>query len=613
MNILIDGTKQNYELISGKEFPISFGIDLHNKYETWKVDAYNEKNLFCFGKGILPVVGGHRLIFSFRSPLWEGFHFSAMGGAGYTFKDTGVQNVAITGKCEVPSILVINGEEDELKVDFIPFTEKITDIYKFNDKILEIFKGKNYRAFLVGPASKTTNMGAIYSQTIKNGKIVEGSEDWAARGGGGSVLCQAHNILGVVFFGKKTPEKDVKSVVEEHYQKQYSKVILEHTEKYRYSEERKTGGTFGNNYHVTMDLTPIFNWRMPFIDKNRRLKLHKKILEYFVSRFDKEAIETKNWTNCGEPCPVVCKKYRNGLHVDYEPYEANGPCIGVFDLYSADSVVHTIDTLGFDAIEFGNLCSWVFELLDNGMLTSKDVGIEKPVFDISNFENDDDILKNSKHNAEQALKLAEIIAFETNEFGKICKFGARRAAKTLNEKYKDRITGKKFEDFAVYDSFGENGQISPTMYWAIGNFMPYLIQGKYLTYYQCGVFLEPEELAELSVKNSIEEITLENLGICRFHRKWVSPIIEKLVKEVSNVDITKESMELFKKIAMYDSNIGYPKIESERVKELIVSGAYEFENEKWAEEFEKGNFNEYIKRVLEKYSELLDIEWKLKE
>jgi len=143
--------------------------------------------------------------------------------------------------------------------------------------------------------------------------------------------------------------------------------------------------------------------------------------------------------------------------------------------------------------------------------------------------------------------------------------------------------------------------------------MPYLIQGKYLTYYQCGVFLEPEELAELSVKNSIEEITLENLGICRFHRKWVSPIIENLVKEVSDVDITEESMELFKKIAKYDSNIGYPKIESERVKELIISGAYEFENEKWIEEFEKGNFNEYIKRVLEKYSELLDIEWKLKE
>ncbi|MDK2929007.1 MAG: hypothetical protein PWP73_598, partial [Methanococcus sp.] len=36
-------------------------------------------------------------------------------------------------------------------------------------------------------------------------------------------------------------------------------------------------------------------------------------------------------------------------------------------------------------------------------------------------------------------------------------------------------------------------------------------------------------------------------------------------------------------------------------------------NEKWSKEFENGNFNEYIKRVLEKYSELLEIDWKLKE
>jgi glyceraldehyde-3-phosphate dehydrogenase (ferredoxin) len=162
-----------------------------------------------------------------------------MGGAGYTFKDTGVSNVAITGKCSIPSLIVINGEEENLKVDFIPFNDKIESIYEFNEKIIDKFKEKNYRAFLVGPASKTTNMGAIYSHTIKNGKAVEGSEDWAARGGGGSVLFQAHNIVGVVFFGKKRPEKDLRHIVEEHFKKPYTKVVLENTEKYRYSEEKK--------------------------------------------------------------------------------------------------------------------------------------------------------------------------------------------------------------------------------------------------------------------------------------------------------------------------------------------------------------------------------------
>ncbi|ABR54153.1 Aldehyde ferredoxin oxidoreductase [Methanococcus vannielii SB] len=612
MNILIDAKEQNYSIIEGEYFPLSFGMMMHETHETWKYNPFDEKNLFCFGRGILPVIGGHRLIFSFRSPLWDGFHFSAMGGAGYTFKDTGVSNVAITGKCSIPSLIVINGEEENLKVDFIPFNDKIESIYEFNEKIIDKFKEKNYRAFLVGPASKTTNMGAIYSHTIKNGKAVEGSEDWAARGGGGSVLFQAHNIVGVVFFGKKRPEKDLRHIVEEHFKKPYTKVVLENTEKYRYSEEKKTGGTFGNNYHITMELTPIFNWRMPFIDKNKRFKLHRKILKHFVKNFDIEAIETKNWTNCGEPCPTVCKKHRNGLHVDYEPYEANGPLLGIFDIYAADKVVNMVDTIGIDAIEFGNLCSWVFELLDNGMLKPEEVGIEKPVFDIESFENDEDILKNSEHNAKQAVAFAKIVAFNENEFGNLCSRGVRRASKVLNEKYPERIKDRKFEDFGVYDSFGKEGQISPTMYWAIGNFMPYLIQGKYLTHYQCGVFLEPEELAKLSVKNTLEEIMLENLGICRFHRKWITPIIDKLLKEVSDIDIFFESKKLLKDISKYDSNIGYPTMESKRVEELIISGANEFENEKWSKEFEKGNFNEYIKRVVKKYEELLEIDWKIK-
>ncbi|MDK2790677.1 MAG: hypothetical protein PWP15_1184 [Methanothermococcus sp.] len=617
MNILIDASNRKYEVVDKELLTLNWGIYWHEKYETWKYDVYDDKNVFCFGKGVLPVIGGHRLIFSFRSPLWNGFHFSAMGGAGYTFKNTGLQNVAIIGRCEKPSLLVLDGEGDTLKIDFLEVKENFDSVYTLSDYVLELFKEKDFRAFVVGPASIRTNMGAIFSPVVRNGSFAEGSEDWAARGGGGSVLYRAHNILGVVFYGKKEKGedkekgKDLKHIVEEHYKKPYTKVILENTKKYRYNDETKTGGTFGNNYLVTMDLTPIFNWRMPYINREIRLKLHKKILKYFVNRFNEEAIETKNWTNCGEPCPVLCKKYRKGLHVDYEPYEANGPSIGVFDIYAADKVVHTVDSLGFDAIEFGNLCSWVFELLDVGMLKPEEVGIEKPIFNVMDFEDDEDILKNSNHNAEQAVKLANIIAFHENEIGTILSQGIRRASKIFNEKFKDRITNKNFSDYGVYVPFGDNGHISPTMYWSIGNYMPYLIQGKYLTYYQCGVFLEPEELAELSVKSAIEEITLENLGVCRFHRKWLYPVAEALFKEVSDIDLKAATDQLFKEICKYDKNLGYPTMESERVKELIMDGAYEFDNEKWAEEFEKGNFDGYIKRVLDRYSELLGIDWRI--
>ncbi|EHP86357.1 aldehyde ferredoxin oxidoreductase C-terminal domain-containing protein [Methanotorris formicicus] len=613
MNVLIDASNKKYEIIEKEFLPLNWGIYWHKKFETWKYDVYDEKNVFCFGRGVLPVVGGHRLIFSFRSPLWDGFYFSAMGGAGYVFKDTGLNNVAMIGKCENPSLLVLNGEEDSLKIDFLEVKENFNSVYELSEYILDLFKEKNFRAFVVGPAAIKTNMGAIFSQTVRNGKFIEGSEDWAARGGGGSVLYRAHNILGVVFYGKPKKEKNLKHIVEEHYKKPYSKVILENTKKYRYHEETKTGGTLGNNYYIIRDLTPIFNWRTPYISREDRVMFLRKILEFIVNRFNRESIEPRKWTNCGEPCPVLCKKYRRGLKADYEPYESNGPLIGVFDIYAADKVVHTVDSLGFDAIEFGNLCAWVFELLDVGLLKPEEVGIEKVIFDVDRFKDDEEILKNSNHNAEQAVKLANIVAYNKNEIGKILSLGKRKASKIFNEKFKDRIKDKKFNDYAVYVPFGENGEISPTMYWAIGNFMPYLIQGKYLTYYESGVFLEPEELAERSVERIIEEITLENLGICRFQRKWISPIVDKLLKEVCSIDLKSAIDELIKDIYEYDKKLGYPTLESERVKDLIIYGSREFENEKWAKEFEKDRekkLKEYIKRVLDRYSELLGIDWK---
>ena len=634
-NILLDVSNKKYEVIDKEFFPLNWGIYLHKKYETWRYDIYSEKNIFCFGRGVIPVIGGNRLIFSFRSPLWDGFHFSAMGGAGYVFKNTGLNNVAIIGKCKKPSLLVLDGEGEDLKIDFMELKDydikNYKSVYDLNNYILEKFKEKNYRAFIVGPASLNTNMGGIFSQTVKNGRFVEGSEDWAARGGCGSVLYRAHNILGVVYYGggetvneelkkQKELEKRLRKIIEEHYNKPYTKVVLEHTKKYRYNEETETGGTFGNNYHYTLDITPIFNWRMPYIHKNDRIALHKKIMEYFVERFNKESIEPKKWTNCGEPCPVLCKKYRNGLKVDYEPYEANGPLLGIFDIYATDKVVHAVDSLGFDAIEFGNLASWVFELLDVGLLKPDEVGIDKPVFDIQKFQTDEDILNNSNHNAELAVKLANIVAFNENEIGEILALGKRKASNILNEKFKDRLNNngsyKKFNDYAVYIPFGDNGEISPTLYWAIGNFMPYLIQGKYLTYYQCGEFLEPEELAKLSVERVIEEITIENLGICRFHRKWIYPVIESLLKEITDADLNSTIKELIKDICEYDKKIGYPKyIESQRVKDLIISGAEEFENDKWAKEFENNGeekLKEYLKRVIEEYSKLLNIDWRIK-
>ena len=632
-NILIDLNSKKFEYIEKKMFPMEWGIYLHKKYETYKYDVYSDKNIFAFGRGVLPIVGGNRLIFTFRSPLWNGFHVSALGGAGYQFKSTGLDNVAIIGKCEEPTVIVIEGKNnDTVNIEYIPIKEldfdinNYNNIYEFKDILLKHFKDKNHRSFVVGPASITTNMGAILSKTVRGGKYVEGSEGWAARGGIGSVLYRAHNILGVVFYGDENPkkrseekelEKEIRKIVENYYKKPYMKVILEHTKKYRYDENTKTGGTFGNDYHLLEDKFPMFNWQMPYIPKEKREKLHNIIMKYYVDIFNEESIYPKKWTNCGEPCPVLCKKYRNGLKLDYEPYNGNGPLLGIFHLYAADKVVHKVDSLGYDAIEFGNLLGWVFELLHRGLLKPEEVGAsENIIFDIEAYNNEEDIIKISEHNSKIALEISETITFHKTEVGKILSLGIRRGGALLNEKFKNRLKeGDSFTNYAVYDTFGNDGHISPTLYWAIGNFMPLLIQGKYLTYYKCGEFLEPEDLGLKCAESAFNEITIENLGFCRFHRKWVMNVVEDIVKKIRDCDLKEIAYTLFNDICQYDKNIvnGPTYIESERVKDLIVYGSKEFGNDKWYNEFKKdreGKLKEYTKIVVNTYSNNLKIDWK---
>ncbi|ENN96688.1 aldehyde ferredoxin oxidoreductase [Methanocaldococcus villosus KIN24-T80] len=608
-NALINAKSGKVEIIEKNITPVRWGLYWHKKYETWKYDVYSDKNIFCCGSGIIPLPGGHRLIFSFRSPLWDGFYFSSMGGAGYQFKGSGFNNIAIIGKAEKPSLLVL----DNGKVYLEELKENFRTVYEITNYVIENYEDKNLRAVVVGEASKRTNMGALFSQGLKNKKPIKGAEDWAARGGGGSVLYRAHNIAGIVFFGEIEEEdkEKIKKIVEDYYKKPLSKVILEHTSKYRYNKETNTGGTFGNNWLLYKEKVPIYNWRMPYISIEDRKKILEVILKNYLEIFNKEAIETKQWFNCGEPCPVLCKKYRNNNKMDYEPYAANGTLLGIFDLYEADRVVKEVDKLGFDAIEIGNVLAWLFELLDVGLLKEEELEVEKPIFDYNKlFEGD--IKEISKHNADQAIKIVNYIAENKNEIYQIIALGKRKASIIFNQKFKDRIKDMKYNDYAAYVPFGSWGEIGPNLYWTPGFFMPLPIQGRYLTYYM-PEFHEPEKLAELIYESIKLEMALDNLGVCRFHRRWLKPVLKDICKELLNIDdIEEDSLNLYKEITEFNKKIGYPiKIESERVRDLIIALAKEYNNEKWVKEFEnnKEKVDEYIKTVLDKLSELLKIDW----
>lgn len=652
-SILLNANKETKEIKDVDEEiigPIDWGLKNHFEYESHDHSPYDEENVLCFGMGKLAgsnLPGSHRLIFSFRSPLWRGFFFSSMGGAAYTFKGVGADFVTIEGRSDTPKIIVLKGDEEnndsniEVAYHEVP-EDRLTEIYKdyhgnegvygLTEYIIDNFSSQfdgDYRSIVVGPAAMNSNMAGIFSAAIGNDEMLVGSEDWAGRGGGGTVMYQTHGVIGIVFGGiveREFPNMDlsdpskVGDLLDDYFGESYHNVIQDKTIKYRYNEDRGTGGTFGNNYPALGELTPIFNWRMPHISLEDRIDVHEKIMDKYWKPFNEEAIDPRNWANCGEPCPAACKKYRKGQHVDYEPYEAGGPLSGSYDIYKSDVSVHMIDAMGFDAIDFGSLSAWIFELISEGLLDSEEVGLsEDPVFELEGFDFEED----SETNANLVAELAKNIAFAENEICEMLGRGKRKAAQEFDEIFSDRLDKDlkfdydSYKDYAVYVPFGEKGEISPTMYWAIGNFVPIPIQGKYCTFYQFGVFYDPDILAEKCYGQAISEMYSENVGMCRFHRKWATGVIPMLLDESWGIDVGDDhNKEIFQNIVEYDKKAGMkPSFwDSERVIDLVSYGADEFGNDKWRDKFEEdkeGTAREFWESFLEAYEEDLGVDWNL--
>ncbi|NJE26536.1 glyceraldehyde-3-phosphate:ferredoxin oxidoreductase [Thermococcus sp. MV5] len=647
LKINLDGKNVEIEKFEREDIYgiIDYALYLHDEvYRTYELDdPYDPNNVMVFGKGpfagsILP--GTHRLVFVYKSPLYGGLFPSTMGGAAYQFQKVGIDFVVIEGKGEKPTVILLTNDGERLGVEFHEIElEKLIEIwrgykeeegvYAFTqyliDNFADKFNGMEYRIACVGPASLNSNMGAVFSQTLRKGERVVGSDDWAARGGTGSVLMRAHNVVAIIFGGKakkKFPKEDIgsikvtKQIVEGVHKKPMNEVISEKTVKYKYNPKLKTGGTFGGNYPAEGDFVPVLNWQMPYIPKEDRIKIHENIMKYYWEPFNKEAIETKNWTNCGEPCPVVCKKFRKGHHVEYEPYEANGPLSGSIDIYASDISVHAVDAMGFDAISFGGTAAWVLELVYKGLLQPEEVGLS----DRPDFDKDSLLLKPveaSEKNAKLVAELAHRVAFAETEVAKIIGEGIRRAGEVFDEKFKDRLGyGESFKDYGVYTPLGSNGEIVPTMYWAIGNYIPLPIQGRYWTFYQFGVFLEPEELANKIVASALYEYWYDNIGWCRFHRGWAKSVLKALFMEAygKNVEMEEHAKKMIRKLINFAKKAGYEPVfwDSMRVIDLIAKGAEEFGNERWAERFKKekvATAKEYLRRVLGEYSRILSVDW----
>ncbi|RLG62586.1 aldehyde ferredoxin oxidoreductase [Candidatus Geothermarchaeota archaeon] len=630
---------EDYRFEDGILGPIDLAINLHlNKYKSYQYDVYSPLNAIIFGKG--PFTGGaligmHRLTFIFRSPQSSTLHVSSVGGVGYRFMNSGLDAVSIVGKGRKPTILVIYSEPDcrlNIVYDSISKSE-LEDVFEgFNgfkgvyaltyyllNRYGEYIRRYRLRPILIGPASIYTINGAIFSFDIgfHNLSIRPGSEDSAARGGGGSVLYNAHNVVAILVGGlcEKALFKDrkwVDELIRQLFNSSYGDIIMKTTEKYKYSSKLGTGGTFGVNYIMYRDLIPVFGYNMIYLSRFLRLRLNEYILKYFWSPFNKiVSRESRNWFTCGEPCPVTCKKVYNGKKVDYEPFNALGPYIGVFIFEDTLKLVEYADSLGFDIIELGHVIAWIFDVVKNGLLKPGEIGLsDHPRFDPLTYRPND-----SHKNMELACEVIDGLIKKDNWILRmISDYGLRYTVKKLDEAYRDRVLDKNisFKDLAVYVAYGEYGYMSINFYWTPGMLAPLYILGRYWTNYH-PTFMSPEEYAASSLERALMEYLIDNSGLCRFHRGWGEKVLPILYSKLLNtdIDLKKHALRMYSLIRLYSIKAGAePRYwEGKKVKDIIATIAGEIEVEEWAKKFsedlEEGlrgwwsRFNDYIVRTLE--------------
>lgn len=571
--------------------PIDLGLHLTGRFRSLN-----------FGTGLLAgsiFPGSNRLFFTGFSPCWGGFFVSSMGGAGLVFDNLGINMVTLVGKSPTPSILYLNrvhGEEIEVKLVPVDvhhvWKEGRRGVYSLMDHTYEQFRDSyenDPRILAVGPAAHSTDFGAIGSVPIVKGKITF-VDTWAGRGGFGSKMLQEHGIASIIYGGTFI-EEDFRNrkVADEWFQNKYSKKMaakdLEATTKYRFDPKFGTGGTFGVNYATLSGRIIAFNYSSIYMDEAERLDIHERlIVNHYLKQFNEETIKTKQQRTCGEPCAAVCKKMHGKFKKDYEPYQTMGPLCGIFDQRAAEKLNHHADMYGFDAISVGGVLSWLMECMSKKYLSPKELGVSSyPVFSVKDFSIESD----SMHNADLGVELLDAI-IEKRGILNLAE-GARKFGRRLS-----REKGKQILDLFIYNAFGRKGWMVPNQYWTPGVLSPMAIMGKYYMHYGAD-FLPPRELGRKNAERFRQELILDNLGFCRFHRNWAEDMLPDIVESLyglktqflNKIAITASRINSRNASVFWESERNFDYIYTFMKRKQTVDGEQSPELLKWIEYFEK--------------------------
>jgi len=604
--------------------PVEAGVYLHlRKFSTWQRDLMDPANGIFIGTGPFAgskIFGSHRVVAVFRSPETGGLHISELGGAGFKTIRAGIHGIFLKGRAPKPCIVFVESQGNQVKCSFeyIDFEELQSiyhgykgykGVYGFTkylvEKYNEFFVKNDARAIVVGEGAWSTRFGSLVSIDVnpKEKDLIPGSEDFAGRGGGGSVLAQVHQVAAIVMGGAWKPDlpevltsiKKFNEVFKRVTGRDYLKAVTSSTVKYRFNPKVGAGGTFGSNYPHYKEWLLTFCYNSIYLKKEFRKKITQLILEHYWKPFKEEVFEkAKPWKTCGEPCPVACKKLWKTKKVDYEPFQGIGPLIGVFNLDLAARIVDEIDGKGLDAIATGHMVMFFLEAVDKGLLTPEEVGLSQKPY-LNPFVLNPKVWEINGYLAIEIIK--GLVSRKTEALALVAEKGLRKAAEELSLKYEERVAkaGFSFKDIAIYQPYGETGYMTPNFYWTKGFLVPIFVTGKYWTEYSL-VFENPEEFARHVYERILKEMGVSNAGLCRFHRGWVENFLPELYRLLGVEGYEERLRKTYREIGCYAIKCGaVPKpLEGDKAIDLIALLAEELGVHEWASKFQKNKLRAYF-------------------
>jgi len=137
----------------------------------------------------------------------------------------------------------------------------------------------------------------------------------------------------------------------------------------------------------------------------------------------------------------------------------------------------------------------------------------------------------------------------------------------------------------------------PNQYWTPGVLSPMAIMGKYYMVYGKD-FIPPRELGRQNAARMIQELMMDNLGFCRFHRAWAEEImpdvIEKLYGQrdefIQKLKLTATRINSRNASIFWESERNVDFVYHFLKKKAVEDGVDDPELDQWINAFEKDKF-----------------------